>query len=68
MFHIKSSLGNFLRSDCEDFVRDRFGAAEFPNEEAAYTFILETWGRNGTFYFFPTWKKDKDKESESTEG
>lgn len=68
VFHIRSSLGNYLRSDREDFVRDRQGAAEFSNEEAAYTFIEETWGRNGTFYFFPVWKKERDMESEPTEG
>ena len=67
MYHVKSSLGNFLRWDREDFIRDRQGAAEFPNEEAAYTFIVDTWGRNGTHFFFPTWKKD-NMESDPTEG
>jgi hypothetical protein len=68
VFHIRSSLGNYLRADRGDFIRERQGAAEFPNEEAAWSFILETWGRNGSFYYEPVWKKDKDMESESTEG
>jgi hypothetical protein len=64
---IKSSLGNYLRTDKEAITADRDNAARFGTEEGAYEWILNVYGRNGTFYFFPTFmpkreRRDNDKD------
>ena len=60
MEHVKSTLGNFLRWDREDYVRDSRYAARFATMDEAEAWIRLTYGRNGVSYFYSAHVKDRD--------
>jgi hypothetical protein len=61
-FLVKSTLGNFLRFDGEDYVREARDAAQFATEEAADNFIRQTYGRNGFKYYRVVWKGERNED------
>lgn len=65
MFAIKSSLGNFLRKDAENFVPDTANAKRFATQQGAYDFITESWGSHNHRYFFVVTVREKKENRAS---
>jgi hypothetical protein len=57
MVVIVSSLGSYLRSDREDWTKNRWEAAVFDEDYEAENWILSHYGRNGLKFFRPRWLK-----------